>query len=699
MGSLKRPLAVVGFSMLLTVLCITLTDCTTLAVFAVALSGICLVLSVALRFKGYDTLVAISVGIILSSLFILNAQLSHDKAITMCGENRYVEAVVSSEAEYSEKRGRYYVETTVKSIDGEKTGGKMRLSLPGTDGGEHNELRIGDRICFVANVYMTGSDSEEVHDSFISEKIYLGAYSVKLVDKTEPKIRGPFYYASAVRNKISDIFRESFSVEISGVLTALLTGDKSDCTDDVYRAFKRSGAAHIMAVSGMHLSIWLSLLWIIGKNNEKRRKLYFILGVVIVVLFVFIADFSQSVCRAALMSSLYLFGTLLNKKAESLNSMGFALICILCTNPFAVHSISFQLSFACVFSIIAVAVPLIEVFEPKIKKAVKDKRLSRILLYAVSCIISSVSITVMTFPISSYHFGYVSLISPVTNLFIIPVCAPVMVSSVLYLAFSRVPYLSVLLRIITEILGRYMLNVTRDFSSLAFSTVVTDMREKLLWLVPAAVLLIMYLLKRSNRKRMMKFISVLTVMLTAFSLLSIADKRADECRIKLINTESGSAAVLIYNGKGILLGTASDYYFYDMLSDVIEAENVKLVAAVPIEASDNGELGYICKDFSIENIISPGERTVLFGKVYVHSTENGAEIELNGKRIGIFSSCYLQVDETYDIMIRNDGEIIAENGDSVICEKQGHSATVYISEKNGIKIRREELWPNLMKKS
>lgn len=89
----------------------------------------------------------------------------------------------------------------------------------------------------------------------------------------------------------------------------------------------------------------------------------------------------------------------------------------------------------------------------------------------------------------------------------------------------------------------------------------------------------------------------------------------------------------------------------------------------------------------------------LFGCINVTVLKNGAEITVKDKSIGVFSSDYLQVEESYDIIILNDGVIICQDGQRVSSEKSGHSMTVYISEDKEIKVRREELWPNLMKKS
>lgn len=633
-----------------------------------------------------------------AALLLLSARYSHDKAMLLNGENRYAEAVVSSDAEYSAERNRNYVVATLKTIDSEKVSCKIRLSFPAVADDKSNELKIGDKIKFVGNIYKIGSESHDVHNSFMAEKIYFGAYSIKLFDVSKPIARPLAYYVDLLRDKITDILNKSYSDEVSGLINAMLTGDKSDCPVEVYMCFKRSGTSHIMAVSGLHLSVWISLLFLLFKNNERIRRLRLYIGLPFIAFFILLADFSPSVCRAALMSILYLVGSHLKKNTDALNTIGFALICILITNPFAVFSISFQLSFSCVIAIAAVGLPLCDYFDKKLRKVIKHKKLHRSILYVLSSVIISTSISIVTFPVSSFHFGYVSLVSPIVNLFVIPVCAPVLISSVLFLIFSGVPIVSDFFRLITDILCKYMIFVTKDFSSLSFSSVPTDARENFLWLSGIFAFGVLFFLKRINRTSMLKTASVLMVILTMFSVLSIVENRVDECKLKVINTQAGSATVFIYNGKGVLLGNPYDFYFSDMLESVVEAENLDIVGVIPVNKRDSAELEYICNDFKIENLISSGESIKLFGDAKIFAEENCIEISVKGKSIAVFSSDCLQVEKHYDIIIRNDGVIKFDDGFVVSCDKQGHTFTVYVDEKN-TQVWGEEIWPNLMKKS
>lgn len=686
--------------MLATVLCLIFFDCTALVVFVMAVASVCMVVSMIFRFRLADTIIAVCIGIVLSCLLLLNAQYRHDLTISLCKEKTSVEATVKEKPCFSKESERFYAVASLKSIDGEKAYGKIRLSFSETkDGIMPSSLEIGDKISFNGYVYKIGSGTEEIHNSFKAEKIYLGAYSIKNLTVSKPALRPLNYYAAEIRDKMVDTFSYHFSDKISGLLAAVLTGDKSQCPDEVYLSFKKSGVAHIMAVSGLHLSIWITVLFFCFRHSLRFRKLQYLLAVPVVVFFVFIADFSPSVSRTALMTLLFLAGSMINKSADSLNSLGFAIICILCVNPYAVYSISFQLSFACVFAIILMALPLCERAEKLVRKHIKTDILKRISAYVSSSVIISLSVAFVTFPVCAYHFGYISLMSAIANLLLIPACAPLMICAVIFLALCNLPYVSRLAYIATDMLGKYMLFVTESLSETPFATVCTDSREKSLWIFALIMLVFLFLLRRMNRRFYLRLTSAFLAFLTVFAFLNMIDKRIDECKIKVINTEGDFACALIYNGKGVLLGTNNDYYFTDTLAEVLEAENAELIAVLPEEGQDERRLEYLCSDFGTANVISENEGIELFGKVYIENRKNSVLISAYEKSVAVFYSDYLQDDISYDIIIKHDGTVISEDGKTYYAHKKGHNTTVYINDSDSIKVRRESPWLSLTKKS
>lgn len=677
--------------MLVTVLCLILLDCTALIVFVMAMASVCMVVSMIFRFRLADTLIAACIGIVLSCLFLLNAQYRHDKTVSLCGPGSRVEAVIVQSPSFSADSGRHYAVASLKSIDGKKAYGKIRLSFTQTtDGTDLSEMKAGDKISFTAYVYPIGTDSSEIHNSFKSKNIFLGAYSLRNISTEVPQLRPLNYYAELVREKITSTLTFYFSDSASGMLIAIFTGDKSYCTDEVYLNFKRSGAAHIMAVSGMHLSAWITvLLFLARKTHERLKKLVCLLGFPVIVFFLFIAEFSPSVCRAAIMTGILLIGRLINARTDMLNSLGFALLCVLCANPYAVYSVSFQLSFTYVFALAVVAEPLCKKAQSFIEKHLRGDRLKRVAFYLLSYIIVSVSVGTVTFPLSAYHFGYVSVVSPLTNLLLVPVCAPIMVLCVAFLLLHNVPYVSWFLFVSTDIFAKYMLKVTEKLSSSALATLSTDAGEIGLWLALLLLCGIMLILRRLDKRYFFKLTVAVLFFAIAFSSLYSLEKRFTQVKLKIISTENDSACLLAYNGKGVLVGTDSEYGFTQELTRAVEAENISLHAVLAEDDCNTNELEMLCADFGAEYVLYSGDAVELADDVSLINNGCCAKLNIKGKTIIIFFNDCLQDVKDYDIIIKHDGTVVSKDGKTYAAQNKGHNATVYINDSDSIKIRRE----------
>ena len=144
-------------------------------------------------------------------------------------------------------------------------------------------------------------------------------------------------------------------------LGALTLGYKEDLDPALKQAFQRSGAAHILAVSGLHTgiiySVLLSLLTLGGsrkplyENKTGRRALS--LAVIITMWgYAFLTGLTPSVVRSVVMISVLEVGRMLYRHGNTLNCVLFAAWAILLVRPLDLFSVSFQLSFAAVVAIV-----------------------------------------------------------------------------------------------------------------------------------------------------------------------------------------------------------------------------------------------------------------------------------------------------------------------------------------------------------
>lgn len=432
---MKRPLAVVGFTLMISLCLLCAFDSVSLS-FVVA-SGAYVLFMVTCFIKEIRirlTLPTVLFTVVVACFMFYSVQSTYDKISLLYDKDSAVVCEIAEEPEFNQTYGRYYCKAEIKEIDGIKYNGNIRLSFD-TDYENINidDFVVGNTISFSGHFYRVGGEEKGIVDYFKSEKIYIGAYGLEDMSVEEPRYRPLTYYGEKLRSTIAENFKDNFSGKTAGFLTALITGSKDYISDRVYDNFKNAGIAHIMAVSGMHLAVMAMLLnLILGKLRRKHKLSYFVIMSAFIAFMVFTAAFSSSVVRAGIMLFMILLGNLTHERGDSLNSLGLACIVILLFNPFACLGVGFQLSVVSTASIIVFAAP----FCYRKRYFLADRLgFSGRVPFAVSravmfCLVVSFCVLVCTFPIMALNFGGASVISPLSNLMLLPVA-----SLIIYLAF------------------------------------------------------------------------------------------------------------------------------------------------------------------------------------------------------------------------------------------------------------------------
>lgn len=217
------------------------------------------------------------------------------------------------------------------------------------------------------------------------------------------------------------------------LLIGILCGDKDGLDDYTKTNMYRSGIGHIMSVSGMHLTIITALVLSVLKKIGFGKKMAFWIMIVIAIGFTVFAGMSISVMRSFFMIAIVHGADIFRRKADCLNSLGIAGIILTITCPFAIRSASFLLSFAGVLGI-GVLAPM----------AFKNIKSTGILSNLYKSFAGMIIVSLTVFPVSLMFFDEISIISPIVNTILVPVCSAALICGVLF-AFSggilAVPFL------------------------------------------------------------------------------------------------------------------------------------------------------------------------------------------------------------------------------------------------------------------
>ena len=235
--------------------------------------------------------------------------------------------------------------------------------------------------------------------------------SVGIVHDAEPAWKQTVEQkAKAVQTgMIARLERSGVSPHTLALCSALVVGKKDEQTREARRAYRQVGASHLLALSGLHLGILYGFLYLIFIRWVRHSKWrWYSLPFILLCLwgFALVAGMPVSLVRAALMLSVISVVSLMQYDTDPLHSLALSAIIILLIEPTDLFSISFQLSFAAVFFLLALWKPLSDRF-PELCWGVK--------ILAVSCIA-----TLGTMPLTLYYFHQLPLLGPLLSLILIP---------------------------------------------------------------------------------------------------------------------------------------------------------------------------------------------------------------------------------------------------------------------------------------
>jgi len=173
----------------------------------------------------------------------------------------------------------------------------------------------------------------------------------------------PFVFIYRWRRDLLLEFRKHFSVPTAGVLIASLLGNKYHLDKPTAEAFREGGTFHILVISGAHITLIGALaVWLLSFIT-RSRILLFLISNMILWAYALAVGGEAPVARAALMFTILSFSYVVQRQGTLLNSLGAAALVLLVLKPSDLFDPSFQLTCACVFAIVAVAVPLLQKLE------------------------------------------------------------------------------------------------------------------------------------------------------------------------------------------------------------------------------------------------------------------------------------------------------------------------------------------------
>ena len=316
-----------------------------------------------------------------------------------------------------------------------------------------------------------------------------GIYSLIYYPGVEILDRGqaskPLQWIYSLRERLSASLVRSLPEPQGSLAQAILLGLRSNIPDSLYEAFSRTGAAHLLAISGLHISIIIAMFLSFGiLVFGRRRSIYIWLTLAITWLYALLAGMHPPIIRAAIMGSIFLIAEYLGRQRSAIITLAFAAAVMVGVQPDLLWTISFQLSFLAMAGLTL----LYPYFRSWGRKGVASLFGTRERIVAVGNLITdgfaaTLAAIIAVGPLIAYNFGVVSLVALPATFLALP-ALPFIIATAALVAF-----VGLIASVAAQVLGwlawlflSYLILVVQGFDALPHSSLeVTTVSPSYIW--------------------------------------------------------------------------------------------------------------------------------------------------------------------------------------------------------------------------
>jgi len=304
-----------------------------------------------------------------------------------------------------------------------------------------------------------------------------GIYSVMYYPKIEILDRGqgfkPFQRLYSLRENLSQSLARALPEPQGSLAQGILLGIRSSIPDSVSQAFSRTGTAHLLAISGLHIGIIIGMLLSLGiLVFGRQRSIYIWLALLGIWLYALLTGMRPPVIRGAIMGSLFLLAESLGRQRSAITALAFAAAVMVGIKPQILWEVSFQLSFLAMAGLVFLY-PHFQVWGRNSVAFMFGNR--EVMVTTGDMVVDGFAVSLAAilavWPIIAYNFGIVSLVSLPATFFAILALPAIIVSSAL-VAFVGLfaPVIAQFVAWLAWLFLSYLLLVVYGFDALPFSS-------------------------------------------------------------------------------------------------------------------------------------------------------------------------------------------------------------------------------------
>ncbi len=624
-------MATIGFSMLVTFLVISnITHKMTIALLIGAVVIFCCFL-IFKSLRKYLSVVFALIGVITFTFSFVGAEKYYLGELKEFENEQTLTGVVCATPTDSDYAFTYIIKPNGKNY-------KIRFVSD-----EDNYLEEGDCVKLVgksAEVYETSNFFE----NSLSSKVYFtffGSDGCNLYKTGEVD----WYYKNmgAIKRGFVEVITQYLPGRNGAIATAMTIGDKSELDRNVINNFNYCGTSHLLVISGLHVTLWsLGIIRFLYKFPKLRRKAPFI-GIFTLLVYASITGFSVSVIRAGAMVGAVLLAKFFNRDADSINSIGIALVFILLVNPFAAFSAALWLSFLSTLAML--------VYSGKIKawinEKTKGKAISKMPLFDLigTTVSISSSTTVFTLPVFIFKLRMLSVVSVLTNFLMVDLAMIMMVCTVCGVGFHCLymkPFAH-LCFMISGVIGKFLHFIAEKIGAAEWSTISLSHKYYEYFFILLIVGVLAVFITEKYKIHIIKHTT--TVLIVVFVILATYCTMYDynNVSVEIAATENNPIVMVNYKGKSLLIGTQKKKYL-DEITTLLNKHNQKHPDALIVTEKENRTVSEIINfydNFGITDTYFCHKAPQIFEE---NSKSNVSGLELNNNvRVDIKENDFIAI--------------------------------------------------------
>ncbi len=519
------------------------------SVMIIVLLGI-LVLKYVSKFTNKEIIVCTVSLIMAFSWFRVYQGFSYEKVVSYDGEMVVFSGEINSITEYGDDKSSYLLKGKINSNHNAKI-----LYY-----GDSAMIDRGDGITVVGTVKMFENKyTFNAKDYYDAKGIFLQFDKVETVELTH---NNDFSITNAVLKYREDILHKIKQIlpnEEGDILIGILFGDKSGLSDSTQTTLFRTGIGHVMSVSGLHVVILSTFLYLLLNLTGLRNWQKFLMIEIAMVLFAICSGLSMSVIRAFIMITLTGGSVLFFRKADVLNSLCIAVIIITLPSPFIIRDASFLLSVSGAFGIGVFA-------QYMTKNMPVENRKQRL----VKNIIAFSLVTLFVLPVSMLFFNETSIVSPIVNLILIPLCNVTLICGLLVTITGGVGIIAYPLLTVAGICCKIVLGVSQFLGKIEYTHISLGYR----FLSVSIIMLTIFVAVTFILFKKPKFIAVsicisMLILISESTIYRISQR--DILKIAFLGSGTNVAIVVSYNGSVDIIDMSGGNKSVDYVSKYIKS--------------------------------------------------------------------------------------------------------------------------------